>query len=460
MLFSSTEFIFLFLPATLAGFFLLMRWKGAPPAMGWLVAASLLFYGYWKPEYVPLLLLSVVVNFVLARGIVPGRRGARRCLAAGIAFNLGLLFFFKYASFVSGLAVHAGWLDQALPKRELPLGISFFTFQQIAYLVDRHRGLAPRGPFLRYLLFVGFFPQLIAGPIVHHQQMMPQLEHPRPSRAGVHLGLFIFALGLAKKTILADSLGVAVEHGFAHPAGLHTVSAWLVVLAYTLQIYFDFSGYSDMAVGLGKLFGVNLPWNFLSPYRCSSIAGFWRNWHITLSCFLRDYLFIPLGGSRGTAARTSLNLFLTMLLGGIWHGAGWTFILWGALHGVALIINHAWRRRDLPCPAWVGWSLTQFVVIMGWVLFRAPSLDVAGQFFGLLFGYTAATSPLATPVLKASLYLVPGFIIAFLLPNTRAWSERCRPTLGWSAVTGLVLLVSLVYVLGTISPPEFLYYDF
>lgn len=459
MLFSSFEFIFWFLPATLLVYALLQRGVGVVAAIGWLGLASVFFYGYWRPEYVPLLLFSVTVNFVLSLAIAPGRPRSSYYLILGIAVNLGLLFYFKYAAFVSTLLQQVGWLSQALSKMELPLGISFFTFQQLAFLVDRHRGLAPRGNFSRYLLFVTFFPQLIAGPIVHHREIMPQLENPRAGRGDVQLGLFIFSLGLAKKILLADPLGKAADAGFADPGGLSCVNAWLVVLAYTLQLYVDFSGYSDMAVGLGRLFGVHIPWNFLSPYKCTSIAAFWRHWHITLSNFLRDYLYVPLGGSRRSAARVSLNLFVTMLLGGLWHGAGWTFIAWGALHGLALVVNHAWRRRNLPFPGWLGWAVTMAIVVGGWVLFRAPTIPDALTVYHRMITPDAYLLP-SPVVLTATPYLAPALAIALFVPNARAWAERCRPTLAWSLLTGLLLALAMFYVLGNVNPAEFLYYDF
>ncbi len=290
MLFSSLEFVLLYLPLTGLTFVLLRRWWGISLALGSLALASLVFYGWWKPGYLPLFLSSVVVNFVLGRRIDGPDRRSHYMLLLGLVANLGFLIYFKYASFLSEVAVQVGLGKDPFPAQLLPLGISFFTFTQITYLVDRWRGLAPRTSFMRYLLFVSFFPHLIAGPVLHHSQMMPQLENPRPTWTGFSAGLFLFAIGLAKKVVIADTVGTLVDAGFAQPTHLQTVQAWLVLVAFAVQLYFDFSGYSDMAIGLGKMFGVDLPWNFDSPYKSTSLAEFWRRWHMTLSNFFKDYV--------------------------------------------------------------------------------------------------------------------------------------------------------------------------
>jgi alginate O-acetyltransferase complex protein AlgI len=403
MLFNSPQFIFGFLPLTLLGFFVLAR-LGAAAALAWLTLASLFFYAWWNPDWLPLLLLSIAFNLLAGRAIAR-HRAARGLLAAAIAVNLGALAYFKYAGFLvdtlSGST--AGWQGP-----ELPLGISFFTFTQIAFLVDVYQRKANDFDPVRYGLFVTYYPHLIAGPVLHHKEMMPQFERPDILRFDpVRLadGSVIFILGLFKKTVLADSFG-----GYARPAfaaagsdALTFFEAWGAALSYTLQIYFDFSGYSDMAIGLALMIGITLPMNFHSPYKARNIAEFWRRWHMTLSRFLRDYLYIPLGGNRKGALRRQVNLFITMLLGGLWHGAGWTFVVWGALHGALLVLHQAWRgaiRGASPLPAALraitaagAWALTFLAVVIGWVVFRAADLDAAGSMLRAMSGAGGAVLP-------------------------------------------------------------------
>jgi alginate O-acetyltransferase complex protein AlgI len=461
MIFSSIEFVYVFLPIVFFLFVFSRRVAGVGVALGVLTVASFVYYAYWKLDYLWILLGSIVANYAIARALIPGRLWTMALMIGGVAANLGLLFWFKYASFASGVMSGIGLIDTTLAPKVLPLGISFFTFQQIAYLVDRARGQAPSHSLLKHALFVSFFPQLIAGPIVHHAEMMPQLEHPRASWEGVSTGLFIFGIGLFKKAVIADSIAPVVEQGFADPGSLATINAWAVVIAYTLQLYFDFSGYSDMAVGLGRLFGVRLPWNFLSPYKATSIATFWRTWHVTLSHFLKDYVYIPLGGSRHGYWRTILSLMITMVLGGIWHGAGWTFILWGTIHGVALSLNHTWRRVGIALPGALGWLLTFSIVVAGWVLFRAESLAGAWTMYSRMAGVDAPAFDITHQVLfQAAGYIVLGLALAFAFPNTSKLAERFRPTPIWLAFGGVVLAIAMAHILGRFEAPEFLYFDF
>src|SRR6267142_4779788 len=346
MLFSSYAFLFQFLPATVLAFAAARRHSPRAGIMV-LAGASLFFYGAWRPVYLLLLVASIAVNFTLGlRMEDPLRRRAVGSL--GVALYLALLCYFKYTNFIfDSLNVLTG---APLPFVNiiLPLGISFFTFQQIAYLVDVMRGARVERDIVSYTLFVSFFPHLIAGPLVHHAEMIPQFKRARSGRSSVLAarGLAIFAAGRFKKGVIADDLAQFVTPVFAHldaGGGVTTEWAWLSTLAYTLQIYFDFSGYSDMAVGLALMFGIRLPVNFRSPYKAASIIEFWRRWHITLSRFLRDYLYIPLGGNRSGEQRRYVNLAVTMLLGGLWHGAAWNFVIWGGLHGIYFCINHLWR---------------------------------------------------------------------------------------------------------------------
>ena len=387
MLFSSFTFLFQFLPATILAFAAARRHS---PRAGIivLVAASLFFYGAWRPIYLLLLVASVAVNFSLGLAMDnPLRRRAIGIL--GVVLNLSILGFFKYTNFI--LDALYGVIGVSLPAFDiiLPLGISFFTFQQIAYLVDVMRGAKVERDIVSYTLFVSFFPHLIAGPLVHHSEMIPQFKRGRTGRSALLAarGWAIFVAGLFKKVVIADNLAQFVNPIFAHVDAGGAVTAewaWLATLAYTLQIYFDFSGYSDMAVGLALLFGIRLPVNFRSPYKAMSIVDFWRRWHVTLSRFLRDYLYIPLGGNRHGSALRYANLMITMLLGGLWHGAAWTFVAWGALHGLYLCVNHAWSNYGPPLPARlarpasvVAFVLTFLAVVIAWVFFRADSLTSA-----------------------------------------------------------------------------------
>lgn len=406
MLFNSYAFIFGFLPVTLAGFFLLARCS-ATLAAGWLTLASLAFYGYWNVAYVPLLVLSILFNFFIGTAIAAATRRRKFMLTAGVAANLLLLGYYKYADFfVANLnAVGAAY---TLPGVILPLGISFFTFTQIAFLVDVYQRKAAEFRFIHYGLFVTYFPHLIAGPVLHHQEMMPQFAHQETYRfdwENFAVGFTIFFIGLAKKVLLADGVAEYARPVFEAPGkgvALSAVDAWGGALAYTFQLYFDFSGYSDMAIGLSRMVGVKLPLNFASPYKAASIIEFWRCWHMTLSRFLRDYLYVPLGGNRKGSARRYVNLMLTMVLGGLWHGANWNFVVWGALHGGYLLINHAWRsvKGLLGCSG-EGGRLTRFTsvlltfvcVVLAWVYFRADNLAHANSIVAAMGGAHGVTLP-------------------------------------------------------------------
>ncbi|MEK6205572.1 MAG: MBOAT family protein, partial [Amylibacter sp.] len=328
------------MPVSLAGYFLCGRFLGPKSKLLWLALCSIFFYAYWRIDYLPILLVSIAANFVTAISIQSQveRAGLRNrtaflLLLSGIALNLGLLGYFKYFDFfIETLNDATGGQIQTL-NIVLPLAISFFTFQQITYLVDSYKGIVKRSSFLDYIVFVTFFPQLIAGPIVHHKEMMPQFMR---KTLGVMrwkhllLGAIIFSLGLFKKIVIADQFAIYADQGYADHTNLTVLDAWVTTLSYTFQLYFDFSGYSDMAIGAARMFGINLPLNFFSPYKAQSIQQFWRRWHMTLSRFLRDYIYVPMGGSRCSETRVNTNLMTTFLLGGLWHGAGWTFIIWGA----------------------------------------------------------------------------------------------------------------------------------
>lgn len=389
MLFSSWPFIAVFLPIVWGGYYFLQRHASVREvSLLWLVVASLFFYGWFKPVYVLIILTSIACNFsfgsLLGRVGVPLRQ-KKVLLGLGISLNLLSLAYYKYTGLFFTTFNDMG-AALRVPDIVLPIGISFFTFQQIAWLVDAYKHQMREPNFLHYTLFICFFPQLIAGPIVHHNEMMPQfmrkLAAPRARRL-LAMGVTLFIIGLLKKVGIADHLAEIADPVFESAAlgvPLTLFESWVGVLAYTLQIYFDFSGYSDMAIGLAAMFGIRLPLNFLSPYQSGNIAVFWRRWHITLSRFLKDYLYIPLGGNRRGTLRRGVNLLVTMMLGGLWHGASWTFLAWGMLHGFYLIVHQIWRKMtSWRMPRILGVTVTFIAVMLAWVFFRADSFPAAMQ---------------------------------------------------------------------------------
>src|ERR1700730_2108836 len=386
MLFNSVEFIFGFLPVTALVFFGIAR-RSHPAAAAWLALASLFFYGWWDWGYLRLLAASAAFNYVcglhLARFVRARRaRSAGALLAFAVGANLLLLGYFKYANFFLGIWGSVTGNASAIGQIILPLGISFFTFTQIAFLADVYRGYVKEYNPIHYGLFVTYFPHLIAGPILHHKEMMPQFQEARTYRlnlADVAIGLTIFFICLFQKTVIADGVASYASPLFLNPGAPDLLAAWGGVLAYTFQLYFDFSGYSDMAIGLSRVFGVKLPLNFDSPYKALNIIEFWRCWHMTLSRFLRDYLYFSLGGNRNGPRRHHVNLMVTMLLGGLWHGAAWNFVIWGGIHGLGLVVNHGWRKvavaRRLAIPSPLAWAITFIFVILAWVPFRAANFQ-------------------------------------------------------------------------------------
>ncbi len=500
MLFNSYVFIFLFLPATLAGFFVLGRSGRRGPALAWLFAASLVFYAWWNPADLPFLLVSIALNYGTARALrrLPHGRGRRAVYLAGVAGNLIVLGYCKYAGFIAGNLNALLGTSWPVPRRSLPLAISFFTFQQIVFLADAYGVRRVRTDLLRYATGVAFFPHLLAGPIVKYSQLMPQLSRRRilrPQPASIAAGLTVFAIGLFKKVILADGVGQFVTLPFAAVSVGHDltlVEAWVAALCYACQIYFDFSGYSDMAIGLALLVGIRLPVNFDSPYKAGSIIDFWRRWHITLSAFLRDFLYIPLGGGRAGPARRYLNLMITMLLGGLWHGAAWTFVFWGGLHGVYLLVNHAWRAlrgRDragaggaAASPRFAAQALTFAAVVAAWVFFRAESFDTAVRIEQSMAGLHGVALPRSwiVPIAQHWSGVVPGWIhaggmgtlagpielawlgaalaIVWTMPNTQEiMARRWTPSPAWALATAVLALVG---ILGLTSASAFIYFNF
>ncbi len=456
MLFNSLEFIGFFLPLVLWLFYQLGKRGYYRWAVAFLVAASLFFYAWWNPPYLVLLMFSIGVNYTI--GLLLNREenitfnvNKKLILIVGLAANLAIIGYYKYFEFfIENLKFIAPLELQQSLNVILPLGISFFTFQQIAYLVDCYRGEVGKYSFLKYVLFVSFFPQLIAGPIVHHQDLIPQFYNRliyKFSYKNFAIGCTIFIIGMFKKVVFADNLARYANPIFnaaAQGTPIQFFEAWGGAIAYSLQLYYDFSGYSDMAIGAALLFGITLPLNFYSPYQATSIIEFWRRWHITLSNFLRDYLYIPLGGNRHGEFRRQINLMITMFLGGLWHGAGWTFVLWGGLHGIYLVINSQWRaiwkkwRGDRQShPGWsrvIGGGITLIAVIVAWVFFRANNLDTALLLLQGMMGGNGVSIPLAI-----------ANKLGFLKVGLASWGITFKSFGGeqfiWTYVWGLTLLV-------------------
>jgi alginate O-acetyltransferase complex protein AlgI len=427
MLFNSCQFIFLFLPIALIGYFVLSKFGNLAPVL-WLALASLVFYAMSNWQFVLLLLASIAFNYLIGFWLISERlRAVPRftVLTIGVAGDLLVLGTFKYAGFLAA-NLNAIFSTNLTVDILLPVGISFYTFTQIAFLVDAYRGKVARYALPHYALFVTYFPHLIAGPILHHKDMIPQFESAAAKRPNAHLilcGLIIFGIGLFKKTCLADGIQPLVSLAFG-PATPSFDQAWIGALAYTFQLYFDFSGYSDMAIGISLMFGIFLPLNFNSPYKASSIIDFWRRWHMTLSQFLRDYLYIPLGGNRHGRALRYVNLMITMLLGGLWHGAAWTFVAWGALHGVYLCINHAWSNYGpaiaprFARPANIAaFILTFLSVVVAWVFFRADSLSSAALILSKMADPTQIAFGRGEMAYTA--FIIVYAAIAWFAPNTQ-----------------------------------------
>jgi alginate O-acetyltransferase complex protein AlgI len=478
LLFNSYVFILLFLPIVLAGYFLLLGFKQKTLAKVFLVLASVYFYSFWSIKFLPILLLSISVNYVVARFINKDTSWKKLFLVLGILFNVSLLGYFKYADFFIANMNVVLQSNFPLLHVALPLGISFITFQKIAYLVESYRGETKGYSFIDFLFFVTFFPQLIAGPITYHSELMAQLKKPEKFKMNFHnmaAGLYIFAIGLFKKVIIADTFAVWATDGYSHIDKLSMVDSWITTLSYTIQLYFDFSGYCDMAIGIALFFNFVLPVNFNSPYKSLNIQEFWRRWHITLGRFFTQYVYIPLGGSRVGTFRTYFNVFIIFFISGFWHGAGWTFVIWGALHGLASIIYRAWSQLGLRLPKVIAWFVTFLFVHLAWVYFRAPDIDSAHAMFGKMFSFADLQVPpmiarivrdtmgirfgTAIPFfdLNLLLYIVLFLGIVLFTKNSIEKLETFKPTVKNAAFISILTVVSLLY-LNRVS--EFLYFNF
>lgn len=492
MIFSSAQFILLFLPVSFFGYFFLNRIRLVVLGKAWLVAVSLFFYAYWNPAYIHLLLGSILFNFSIGNHLASDFRSRhfplsrRTVLTLSIGLNLALLGYFKYTNFLVDNINGVFGAAYVVPQILLPLGISFFTFTQIAYLVDSYRGEAKEYDFLNYALFVTFFPHLIAGPILHHHEMMSQFKSHRNlsiRHRNILLGLFIFSIGLFKKAVIADTFAIWANAGFDGTAPLDFFSAWLTSLSYTFQLYFDFSGYCDMAIGASLLFNIWLPINFNSPYKALDIQDFWRRWHMTLSRYLRDYLYIPLGGNRCSSGRVYFNLMATFVLGGLWHGASWMFIIWGALHGGALVLHRFWSGRGWRMPKPLAWLVTFLFINVTWVFFRAKDMDDARRILGGMVDFASIQQlPLvAVPSnqlawggwltdyllrwlptgLAANFLCFCAVVVAFVIVRQKNSFDLMQSGLSRAKMTGALLLFCFaMYSVLVTTTSVFLYFNF
>ncbi|WP_029888389.1 MBOAT family O-acyltransferase [Aliarcobacter lanthieri] len=486
MLFNSYEFIFAFLPLVFIIYFYLMHKRLVVGAKAFLVFSSLFFYSWWNILYLPIILSSVLFNYVIGN-ILSTKEfnksfSKKSVLIFGILVNLSLLGYFKYADFfIDNFNVISGSSINLL-HLALPLALSFVTFQQIAFLVDSYKGYTKENDFINYSLFITFFPQLIAGPIVHHKEMMPQFASKYnfvKNYKNIALGLFIFSIGLFKKVVIADTFSIWANAGFDSATTLNLIEAWATSLSYTFQLYFDFSGYTDMAIGLALLFNIKLPINFNSPYKALSIQDFWRRWHITLSRFLRDYIYIPLGGNRKGSFRTYSNLIATFVIGGLWHGAGWTFIFWGLLHGVALAIHRVWQSLGYRMNTIIAWFITFNFVNIAWVFFRAKSWDDAIKVLSSMFSLNNIVLPekyfkfiseynniyfkfgeVYDNILgknNTTVFIIAGFLITLFLKNSMEKRDTFKANYFNLCICFGFMLYS-IFQLNKIS--EFLYFNF
>jgi len=489
MLFNSFQFILIFLPATIIIYFLLNTNRLVLAGKAWLVLASLFFYSYWNVKYLALILFSIAVNYGIGTILIeyPKIRISRKgILYIGIIFNVLLLGYYKYTDFIIGNINFLTGANLGLQHIVLPLAISFFTFTQIAYLVDSYKMEVKERDFLNYCFFVSFFSHLIAGPIVHHREMMPQFSRLRSkvfNWKNFMPGLFLFAIGLFKKVVLADTLAPWANTGFDNAESLSFLPAWVASLSYTFQIYFDFSGYSDMALGTAAMFNVELPINFNSPYKAVNIQDHWQRWHMTLSRFLRDYIYIPLGGNRFGESKAIKNVLITFLIGGLWHGAGWTYVIWGAMHGVASIIHRLWKRLNISMPRLLAWFITFNFVNLCMTVFKATSIKNALDVLAGMFGFHSFVFPKfmegffeALHIQGVSygsyirevngdfyltpLYLLVSAMIIFLAPNGNELRKRFKPHFLYILLTAALLFFSLSFILSSRYSSEFIYFNF
>lgn len=487
MLFNSYIFIFAFLPVCVIGYFLLNRFKKYQAALGFLLVLSLIFYGYNNPYYLAIIVASILINYgcylCINKQFDKGKfNKAKVITTVGVLINLGILIYFKYMDFFIRNINSVFKSDFNLLHIALPLGISFFTFQQISFIVDTYRRETGKVGLLNYAAFVAFFPQLIAGPIVSHDEILPQFADEGKKSVNIEnltKGFYLFTLGLAKKVLIANNFSSAIAYCYTTIDRMNTVSAFIVMISYTIQIYFDFSGYCDMAVGIGKMLNIDIPINFNSPYKAFTIKEFWDRWHITLTRFFTKYIYIPLGGSRKGTVRTYINIFIVFLASGFWHGADWKYVIWGVMHGIAMIIYRIFKKFfDRVHPA-VNWIITFLYVNIAWIFFRAPSIEKALIVVKHLFSFEfngfdatiAQTFEISELKKVASIlhlnsiipyFIMNGFIVvAFWLmvagDNAIDRTEKFKPTFIKAATTIFLLVWSVCSLAGM---QEFLYFNF
>jgi len=492
MLFNSFEYILLFLPITLVVYFVLLRKHLTIAAKFWLFFASLFFYSWWNVKYTPLILGSIFFNYTIGgmlenNGATGNSTSLRKLIFVfGVAANVILLCYFKYMDFFIGNFNALAGMRLPLLHIVLPLGISFFTITQIAFLVDAYEGLVEERDLLNYALFVTFFPHLLAGPILHHSEMMPQFDRLRNKVVNwknLYLGLALFFIGLLKKVVVADQFALWANAGFDAAQSLNFFEAWLASLSYTFQLYFDFSGYSDMAVGVGWMFNIRLPINFNSPYKATSIIDFWKRWHITLTNFVTSYLYTPLlrSFSHITFTASLSAIFMAMLISGFWHGSGWTYVVWGGMHGAALIVNHVWRKNKLKMTPVLGWALTLGFVNISFVFFRAKNWEASLK---VLTGMAAMNGVMVpVPLSNFSLmkripvsfgpwlgaisgsyltfsYILVALLIAVLGKNSIQLVDSFRPTRWHALILGVMINAACWTLTRTNKVSEFLYFQF
>lgn len=501
MLFNSFEFILIFLPCVLISYYYINQHHSLRKISElWLIMTSLVFYGFHNVIYVPLILVLSILNYWIAHQIKARQRqasnivglykrgsiNAKVILIIGLSFNILVLCYFKYTNFLLYNLESITNTKIWSPEIVLPLAISFFMFQKIAYLVDTFKEKTIKSSFREYLLFVVFFPQLIAGPIVHHNAIVEQFSKKNTRKVqwkNCAKGLFLFSIGLFKKVVVADFFAIIANNGFVKASQLNPIEAWLTSFSYTFQIYFDFSGYTDMALGIALLFNIHLPKNFNSPYKAINIQDFWRRWHITLSTFLRDYIYIPLGGGRTQHAQTAyLNVLIVFIIGGIWHGASWMFLFWGISHGLAVVIYRLFVKTGLNFPNWLGWLITFIFINFSWILFRASDIYQARELIVSMFNFSNIRLPnflqLFLPEISSSTiqygavlntlgdvgsvpvvaaYFILAFIACLLAPNSGQLTAHFRPKLFTTVLTIALLICSLLKLS---NPSDFLYFNF
>jgi alginate O-acetyltransferase complex protein AlgI len=466
MLFNSYEFVFLFLPVALCGYFWFGCRKQGQWANGWLIFMSLFFYSWWEIKYLPLLLVSIIVNYIVSGAIITYRKvplgvfTGKIFFIFGIIFNVSLLGYYKYTDFfLENLNLIMGTHHELL-HIVLPLGVSFFTITQMVYLVDCYEGVAKNHDFSKYCLFVSFFPHLLAGPILYHKAMMKQFADTSLRRVNwdnMAQGLVLFIIGLAKKVLVADTLSKTVAAGFNAPEQLTLIDGWVTAMAYSMQLYFDFSGYSDMAVGIARMMNINIPINFNSPYKAKNIIDFWSRWHISLTNTIMNYLYTPLFMSfkKMSFIQAMFATFIAMFIAGIWHGAGWTFIVFGTMHAIGLVICHTWKHYKMKMSSVFAHAITLFWVLVAFVFFRARSVFDAMQVLSGMAGQHGMSIRLANT--DVEILLVICAAITALLPNSNQLVEKLQLTTRWAVLLGLFFVYVLLYMVG---PTEFLYFHF